>query len=124
MQSLLASSVESLAILKQAVSVYDTAIDARKLAFASLNSFITRIYNALKSSDSSNEADQSATILVRKLRGQRASDRLSVVEPGSLKAEGKTVKQISSSQMSFDTRSRKQRLPVEKFKSSRYKLSP
>lgn len=104
MQSLLASSIESLAILKQAVSVYETAIDARKLAFASLNSFITRIYNALKSSDSSPEADHSAAILVRKLRGQRASERLSAVELETLKAEGKTVKQISSSQMGFDTR--------------------
>ena len=104
MQSLLVSSVESLAVLKHAVSVYDTALDARKLAFASLNSFITRIYNALKSSDSSNEADQSAAILVRKLRGQRVSERLTTVELETLKADGKTVKQISSSQMSFDTR--------------------
>lgn len=76
MQNLLADSKESLDALKQAVSVYDTAIDQRKKAFAALNHPITRIYNALKSADSSVESDQSTAILVRKLRGQHVSDRL------------------------------------------------
>jgi hypothetical protein len=47
MQLLLADSKESLDALKLAVSNHDTAIDQRKKAFATLNPFITRIYNAL-----------------------------------------------------------------------------
>lgn len=69
-----------------------------------LNHRITPIYNALKSSDSSFESDQSGEILVRKLRGQGVSDRLTPEGLEVLKAEGKELKQKSSSQMGFDTR--------------------
>lgn len=104
MQQLLADSKESLDALKQAITVYNTVRNERRKAFATLNPRITRIYNALKSSDSSSEDDHSAAILVRKLRGQRASDRLTKEELEVLKAEGKEVKQKSSSQMGFDNR--------------------
>lgn len=104
LKSVLGEATESLNALKLAVSVHERAVSERKLAFASFGHTVTRVFNALKSSDSSAESDQSVAILVRKLRGQRVSDRLSKEELEALKAEGIEKKQNSSSQMSFDTR--------------------
>lgn len=116
LKSLLASSTESLDSLQKAVSIHDIVVDVRKVAFSSLNSTVTRIYNSLKSSDSSTESDLSVAIVVRKLRGQRVSERLTAEELEALKAEGISKRQTSSSQMSFDTR-------LDNFKKLVYLLS-
>lgn len=104
MQSLFTTAKNALTGLKQAESECATATFERKRLFDTLSPRITRVYSALRSSDSAKEADESALHLVRKLRGQRVSALLTDEEKTALEAEGKSVRQISSSQMSFDTR--------------------
>lgn len=87
-----------------AFSVYSRAIAAREEAFAPLNKYVTRVLNALKASASSSIIDESAHSLVRKIQGVRATAKKTDQEKEALKAEGKEVKEISSSQMSFDLR--------------------
>jgi hypothetical protein len=87
-----------------AESTYKNAITAREVAFASLGKFVTRVNNALKASDSTQQIDENAMSLVRKLQGRRAAPKKTEEEKTAIVAEGKAVKEISSSQMSFDNR--------------------
>jgi hypothetical protein len=104
LKELLAAARLVLMAANQARSEYIAAVDVRKTAFASMGKYVTRIINALKASDSSVEADKTAMILVRKLRGERVSAFLSATEMAVLEAGGKMVRQHSSSQMNFDSR--------------------
>jgi DNA repair exonuclease SbcCD ATPase subunit len=83
---------------------YKNAVSAREAAFTPLNKLITRVINSLKASDSSSQVDDSAMTLVRKLQGRRATPKLTDDEKKAIEAEGKEVNQISSSQMSYDSR--------------------
>jgi hypothetical protein len=83
---------------------YSTAIGARELAFEPLSKLSTRILNALRATDASKAIIKSAESLVRKLQGKRATPKKTTEELAALEAEGAIVKQVSSSQMSFDNR--------------------
>lgn len=102
LQDLLSDANDSLMALKIAESANSTAIDERELAFKPMGSLFTRINNALKASNSSVQADETAKTLFRKLQGKRASALLTDEEKKALEAEGKEVNQISSSQMGYD----------------------
>jgi hypothetical protein len=102
--ALLENGKSSINEINSAFSSYSTAIAAREEAFATLNKYTTRVLNALKASGSSTQIDESARSLVWKIQGVRASAKKTVKEKDTLKAEGKEVKEISSSQMSFDLR--------------------
>ena len=69
-----------------------------------MGKLITRVNSALKASDSTVQIDESAQTIIRKLRGKRASAKLTDEEKQALEAEGKAVNQISVSQMGYDTR--------------------
>ena len=64
----------------------------------------TKVSNALKASNSSIQADETAKTIFRKLQGKRASAKLTDEEKAALEAEGKEVNQISASQMGYDER--------------------
>ena len=81
-----------------------TAVAARELAFEPLSKLSTRILNSLKATDAPKPVINSATALVRKLQGQRATPKKTAEELAASEAEGTVVKQVSSSQMSFDNR--------------------
>jgi hypothetical protein len=98
------NSQRSLNLVHSAASVHKNAIAAREIAFATFGKFITRIMNALKASDSSPEIDTKAGSIVLKLQGKRASAKLTSEDKKALAAEGKGQKEISSSQLSFDSR--------------------
>ena len=83
---------------------YSTAIAAREVAFEPLSKLSTRIINALRATDASPAVIKSAEALVRKLQGKRATAKKTEEELAALEAEGTAVKQVSSSQMSFDNR--------------------
>ena len=104
LQSLHLSATDSLFAYKNAESANSTAIDNRKLAFDPLSKLITRVSNALKASNSTVLADETAKSIFRKLQGKRASAKLTDEEKAALLAEGKVVNQISTSQMSYDDR--------------------
>ena len=100
----LATARAAIAAVNSAEPAYKNAVSARDAAFAPLSKLITRINNALKASDTTVQEDESALTLVRKLQGRRATAKKTEDEKKALAAEGKEVVEISSSQMSFDSR--------------------
>ena len=100
----LATAKAAIAAVNSAEPAYKNAVSARDAAFAPLGKLITRINNALKASDTTVQEDESALTLVRKLQGRRATAKKTEDEKKALAAEGKEVVEISSSQMSFDSR--------------------
>lgn len=87
-----------------AQGAYSTAIAAREVAFEPLSKLSTRILNALRATDASKAVIKSAESLVRKLQGKRATPKKTAEELAALETDGTIVKQVSSSQMSFDNR--------------------
>lgn len=85
-------------------SNYSIAVDAQQKAFKPLSSLITRLNSALKASDSTPENHKTAQTIIRKLQGRRAVAKLTDEEKKALEAEGKTVNQISVSQMGYANR--------------------
>ena len=104
LQALLTASKQSLNAVNIAQSAYSNAVAARESAFEPFSKLITRVNNALKSSDTTVQVDESALTIVRKLQGKRASEKLIDEEKKALEAEGKEVNQISAAQMSYDSR--------------------
>ena len=102
LQTLLTAANESTIAFKNAESVKSTAVDNRQLAFDPTGTFFTRVNNALKASNSTAQADETAKTIFRKLQGRRASAKLTEEQKAALLAEGKEVNQISTSQMGYD----------------------
>lgn len=104
LQDLLTASKGSLNAVNIAQSAYSNAVDAREVAFEPFSKLITRVNNALKASETTPQVDESAQTIIRKLQGKRASAKLSDDEKTALEAEGKEVNQISTSQLSYDSK--------------------
>lgn len=104
LQSLATEARNVLEELNKSLAVYNNAIAARKVAFEPLNKLTTRILNAFKASDSSKQIDETASSLVRKIQGRRATPKKTDEEKAIALEEGKSIKENSSSQMSFDSR--------------------
>ena len=80
------------------------ATDARDAAFKSLSPLITKVINALKATDTTEQVDESAQTLVRKIQGRRATPKKTEEQKKVAAEAGKEIVEISSSQMSFDSR--------------------
>ena len=104
LQTLLTDSKEALNAVNMAQSAYSNAVAAREAAFEPFGKLITRANNSLKASGTTDQVDESAQTIVRKLLGRRASAKLNAEEIKTLEAEGKEVNQISASQLSYDSR--------------------
>lgn len=104
LKGLLSASTDSLNTVNVAEAAYSNAVAAREVGFAPLGGIITRVNNALKASDTTTQVDESAQTIVRKLQGRRAVAKLTEEEKKALEVEGKGVNQISTSQMSYDSR--------------------
>ncbi len=83
---------------------YSVAVASRNIAFEPLNKLTTRVLNALRASDVTPQIVDVAQSYVRKIQGKRATPTKTDEEKAALQAEGITVKEVSSSQMSFDNR--------------------
>ena len=104
LQNLQTIAKNSLNELYIAQANYSNAVAARDKGFEPLSKLVTRIYNSLRASDSSEQADKTAQTIVRKLQGRRASAKISEEDKKLLEEQGIEVNQISASQMSFDSR--------------------
>jgi len=104
LNALLETAKGAIKNINSAEAAYKNAVNAREVAFEPLSKLITRVNNSLKASGSSSLVDESAMSLIRKLQGRRASPKMTDEEKQAAVAEGKTVKESSSSQMSFDSR--------------------
>lgn len=91
--------------VNQQLTLNARAINERQAAFKPLDPLVTRVFNSFKSSDVTDEEVASATTIVRKLRGSRATAKLTEEEKLAIEAEtGKAPVERSSSQKSFDSR--------------------
>ena len=104
LNALLATAKGAIGAVNSADPAYKNAVSARDAAFKPLSKLITRVNNSLKASDSSSQVDESAMTLVRKLQGRRSTPKMTEEEKQAAQAEGKEVNEISSSQMSYDSR--------------------
>jgi hypothetical protein len=104
LENLLSATKQAFETLSVAEAARSKAITERESVFKSLGFLITRVSNALKASGSSAPINEGVYALVRKLRGRRATPRKTSEEKEAAKAIGKEIKEISSSQMSFDSR--------------------
>ena len=98
------ASKSAVSAVNAALSAYSNAVSAREVAFEPLSKLSTRILNALKATDTSTQVDESAQTFIRKIQGKRATPKMSDTEKQALAADGKVVKESSSSQMSYDSR--------------------
>ena len=104
LQTLATSAKNAINAVNAALPAYSNAVSAREVAFEPLSKLSTRILNALKATDTTTQVDESATTLVRKIQGKRATPKLTEEEKTAAKAAGTETKEVSSSQMSYDSR--------------------
>jgi hypothetical protein len=104
LQTIAANAKTAIGAVNTALPAYSNAVSAREAAFAPLSKLITRVSNAIKATDTTDQVDESAKTLIRKLQGTRATPKKTEEEKIQAKAEGKEIKEISSSQMSYDNR--------------------
>lgn len=83
---------------------YKLAVSARDAAFASLAKLLTRVNNAFKASDTTQQVDDNVATLIRKLQGRRATPKKTEEQKIAAAEKGKTIVEVSSSQMGFDNR--------------------
>ena len=104
MQAHLKASKSSIETVDIALAAYRIAVAAREVIFVPLSKLATRILNALKATETTQQVDESARTHIRKIQGTRATPKFTEEEKKTLAAEGKEVKEISASQMSYDDR--------------------
>ena len=104
LNTLLASAKSAVNAVSAAEPAHKLATDARDAAFKPLSPLVTKVINALKATDTTAQVDESAQTLVRKLQGRRATPKQTEEAKKAAEAAGKPIVEISSSQMSFDSR--------------------
>ncbi len=100
----LTAAKAAIAAVNNAEPAYKNAVSAREAVFAPFSKLITRVINALKASDTTEQVDESAMTLVRKLQGRRATPKKTAEEKKVAAEAGKEINEISSSHMSYDSR--------------------
>lgn len=83
---------------------YSIAVADRETAFMPLNKLCTRVVNSLKVCDVSPLIVDDARTINRKIQGVRAKAKKTEAEKLALKEQGIEIKEISSSQMSYNNR--------------------
>ena len=104
LNTLLTSAKSAVNAVSAAEPAYKLATDARDVAFKPLSPLVTKVINALKATDTTAQVDETAQTLVRKLQGRRATPKQTEEAKKAAEVAGKPIVEISSSQMSFDSR--------------------
>jgi hypothetical protein len=104
LNSQLATVKDSLAEVNSVFPAYTLSIADRETSFAQLSKLLTRVISALKASETTKHVNDDVLTIVRKLQGRRANPKMSQEDKTEAAANGKIVVEISSSQMSYDSR--------------------
>ena len=104
LQALSAEAKAAIEKVNSALANYGNAVAARAVAFDPLSEFVTRVMNALVATDASEQVEASVKSLVRKIKGKRATAKKTEEEKQAAAVNGESTKEISTSQMSFDSR--------------------
>lgn len=89
---------------KSALASAKLTMDARELVFQHLNKYVTKIINAMVAFSLPDNVIDNARSIAKKIQGTRVSAIKTEEEIQAAEAEGKVVKQISSSQQGYDIR--------------------
>lgn len=87
-----------------ALPAYNAAVSAREVVFVPLSKLVTRIMLFLKASGVSQQVYDQVNTVARKVKGTRASALIKPEAAGEGEEPKPETKQISASQMSFDSR--------------------
>ena len=104
LETILADTETSIKDIDTLLPSYTNAVSIREAAFAPLSKLSTRVINAIKATDTTQQVDESVRTVIRKIQGKRATPKITEAEKATAITEGKEVNQISSSQMSYDNR--------------------
>lgn len=104
LNTLFTSAKNSLTTINTLLPPSTNAINAREIVFKPLSKLITRIVNAVASSNVPKQVVADVKTIARKLQGKRGSDKLPTVIDDPNTPEDESQKSISASQMSFDQR--------------------
>jgi hypothetical protein len=104
MQAQATAAKNSLTTVNALTPAWKNAVSARVAAFKPFDKLITRVNNAIKASDTTTEVNDSVKTIVRKLQGRRATPKKTDEEKKIATDAGKAIVEISSSQMSYDSR--------------------
>ena len=104
LQNMSAEAKNAVRAVNATLPAYTQAVADREVAFAPLNKLTTRRLNSLKATDTTQQVIESAKALVNKLQGKRTTPKKTEEEKSALAADGKATKEISTSQMSYDSR--------------------
>ncbi len=104
LRELYANALQAISATNVAFGNYTQAITNREKAFEPLSTTARRVVYAIKASEADEHIDAAATTIVKKIVGGRKKATKTDEEKAALMAEGKTVTEISTSQMSFDNR--------------------
>jgi len=86
------------------VPAYKNAVAERKVAFEPLSKLITRVLNAVIAIDTAPQVVENVRFFTRKIQGKRAVAKKTDEELQILAMQGKETRNISVSQMSYDSR--------------------
>jgi 3-dehydroquinate synthase class II len=98
------SAKNSLSSINTLLPPSTNAINGRDIVFSPLSKLITKIVNAVASSNVSKQVIADVKTIARKIQGKRGSDKLPDIADDPNTPEDESQKSISSSQMSFDNR--------------------
>ena len=104
LQAKLSAANASLTSANAALTAYSNVTAHRKTAFSPLNKLLTRVNYSFEIADVSDEIKQNAVSILKKLKGQRISPKLTEEEKKALAEKGEEKNQISASHMSFTSR--------------------
>lgn len=98
------SAKNSLTTINTLLPPSTNAINGRDIVFKPLSKLITRIVNAVDSSNVPKQVVADVKTIARKIQGKRGSDKLPIIVDDPNTPEDESQKSISASQMSFDNR--------------------
>lgn len=108
LEALLLKAQGDMSQVNKDLTPFDSAVTAREVAFRPLGKLITRVTNALATSEVPEGTFEDALKITRKLQGKRAdtAEEETPEEPveGEEENEDKESKSISASQLSFDNK--------------------
>ena len=104
LNTLLASAKTTLTAVNTVLPPYNNAVNAREITFAPLSKLVTRIINALASSNVTIQVVNDAKTIARKIQGKRATEKLPEIPDDPTTPEDESQKSNSTSQLSYDNR--------------------
>lgn len=104
MQALATNAKNAVSVVNSSFPPYSNAVAAREIAFLPLSKLVSRVMSILKSTDTSTQVDDSAKTFARKIQGTRAKSKEVDSEPKMQDETPKEIREISVSQMSYDSR--------------------